>query len=78
MEYLKNSYEKIINSSPEILKEIEKEVSSMNNIALHNLGNAIARNSSHDIVNKEKLKAVATTLVRDLIFDILYKEEQED
>lgn len=75
MEYLRESYNKIINSSPEILKEIAKEVSQMNDIALHNYANSMIRNcNSTEIINRQKTKAMATTLVNDLITEILYRE----
>lgn len=78
MEYLRERYNKIINSAPDILKEIEKEVSQMNDIALHNYANSMIRNCGDNEINRHKIKAVATTLVRDLIIEILYRENQEE
>jgi hypothetical protein len=78
MEHLRKEYENIINAESNILKEIEKEVSQMNEIALHNYANSIVRNCSIDNINRNKAKATGTTLVYDLIMEIIYRQNQEE
>jgi len=79
MEYLREKYNEIINSTPEVLKEMQTEVLQMNDIALHNYANSIIRNCDSNNINRNKIKATATTLVWDLISEILcYKEQKEE